>query len=110
LTLVTSLEVDDIPTTELLVNYDDSTKKKVKVPTPDLDSLEQVLYCYDEFLEAARKLRLEGDESFELYRDMLRGHAQTTWDVITNALPARQDCNEKNFQSYFSINYHYNCG
>ena len=39
LTLVTTLEVDDIPTTELLVNYDDSTMKKVTVPTQDLESL-----------------------------------------------------------------------
>jgi hypothetical protein len=77
LTLVTSLEVDNILTTELLVNYHDSTKKKVKVPTHDLDSLEQVLYCYYKFLEAARKLRLEGDKWFEFYRDTLRGHAKT---------------------------------
>ena len=103
MTLVTSLEVDDIPTTELLVNYDDSTKKKVKVPTPDLDSLEQVLYCYDEFLEAARKLRLEGDEWFEIYRDKLRSHAQTALEVITNALPARQDRNERTFRATFGL-------
>ena len=56
---------------EFFVNYHDSTKKKVKVPTHDLDSLEQVLYCYYKFLEAARKLRLEGDKWFEFYRDTL---------------------------------------
>jgi hypothetical protein len=70
LTLVTTLEVDDIPTLELLVNYNDSTMKKVTVFTYDLESLEQVLYCFYEFLEAVRKLRLE------FYQDTLRGHAR----------------------------------
>ena len=46
LTLVTTLEVDNIPTTELLVNYDNSTKKKVIAPTHALESLEHVLYCF----------------------------------------------------------------
>jgi hypothetical protein len=86
-TLVTTLEVDDIPTTELLLNYNDSTKNMI-VLTHDLESLEQVLYCIYEFLEAARKLRLEGDKWFELYQDTLRSHARTALDIITNALPA----------------------
>jgi hypothetical protein len=34
------------------------SKKKVKVPTHELESVEQVLYCFHEFLEAARKLSL----------------------------------------------------
>ena len=55
LTLVTTLEVDDIPTVELAMTYDDGSKEKVKVPTHDLESVEQVLYCFHEFLEAARK-------------------------------------------------------
>jgi hypothetical protein len=56
------LEVDDIPTVELAMTYDDGSKKKVKVPTHDLEeSVEQVLYCFHEFLEAARKLALDGN-------------------------------------------------
>jgi len=103
LTLVTTLEVEEIPTVELVMNYDDSTIKKVKVPTHDLESLEQVLYCYYEFLEAARKLRLEGDEWFEFYRDTLRGHARTAWDVITDGVPARDDRNERTFKVAFRL-------
>ena len=59
LTLVTTLEIDDIPTVEFMITFDDMTFKKVMVPTHDLESLEQVLYCYHEFLEAARKLNLD---------------------------------------------------
>ena len=51
LTLVTTLEVDDIQTVELAMTYDDGSKKKVKVPTHDLESVEQVFYCFHEFLE-----------------------------------------------------------
>jgi hypothetical protein len=33
----------------------------------------------------------------------LRGHAKTAWDVITNALPTRQDCNERTFRAPFRL-------
>ena len=86
LTLVTTLEVDDIPTVELAMTYDDGTKKKVKVPTHELESVEQVFYCFHEFLEAARKLSLDGAEWFEFYRDTLRGHARSAWDLLSSAI------------------------
>ena len=84
LTLVTTLEVDDIPTVELAMTYDDGSKKKVKVPTHDLESVEQVFYCFHEFLEAAKKLALDGAEWFEFYRDTLRGHARSAWDLLSS--------------------------
>ena len=84
LTLVTTLEVDDIPTVELAMTYDDGSKKKVKVPTHDLESVEQVFYCFHEFLEAAKKLALDGAEWFEFYRDTLRGHTRSAWDLLSN--------------------------
>ena len=65
------------------MTYDDGLKKKVKVPTHDLESVEQVLYCFHEFLEAARKLALEGAEWFEFYRDTVRGHARSAWDLLS---------------------------
>ena len=83
LILVTTLEVDDIPTVELAMTYDDGSKKKVKVPTHDLESVEQALYCFHEFLEATRKLALDGAEWFEFYRDTLRGHARSAWDLLS---------------------------
>jgi hypothetical protein len=49
LILVTTLEVDDIPTVELAMTYDDGSKTKVKVPTHDLESVEQVFKCFHEF-------------------------------------------------------------
>ena len=52
------------------------------VPTHDLESLEQVLYCYHEVLEAARKLNLNNAELLDYYRDTFRGHAQFAWDVL----------------------------
>ncbi len=79
LTLVTTLEVDDIPTVKLAMTYDNGTKKKVKVPTHELESVEQVFYCFHEFLEAARKLSLDGAECFKFYRDTFRGHARSAW-------------------------------
>ena len=83
LTLVTTLEVDDIPTVELAMTYDDGSKKKVKVPTHDLKSVEQVVfYCFHEFLEVAKKLALDGAEWFDFYRDTtLCGHARSAWDL-----------------------------
>ena len=45
MTLVTSLEIDEIPTVELMITLDDITSKKVMVPMHDLESLEHVLYC-----------------------------------------------------------------
>jgi hypothetical protein len=41
LTLVATLEIDEIPTVELRITFDDTTFKKVMVPTHDLESLEQ---------------------------------------------------------------------
>ena len=87
LTLVTTLEVDDIPTVELAMSYDDGSKKKVKVPTHDMNSVEQVLYCFHEFKEAAKKLSFEGVEWFEFYRDTLRGHARSAWDLLSIDIP-----------------------
>jgi hypothetical protein len=75
LTLVTALVIDEIPTAKLMITFDDTTFKKVMVPTHNLECLEQVLYCYHEFLEAARKLNLDGAEWFDYYRNMLCGHA-----------------------------------
>ena len=85
LALVTTLEIDDIPTVELTMNYNDGQKKKVKAPTHDLKSLEQVLFCFQEFLEAARKLHLDGVEWFDYYRDTLHGHERTALDLIATA-------------------------
>ena len=39
LTLVTTLEIDGIPTVELMMVFEDGQKKKVKVPTHDLESI-----------------------------------------------------------------------
>ena len=100
LTLVTTLEVDDIPTVELAMTYDDGTKKKVKVPTHELESVEQVLYCFHEFLEAARKLSLDGAEWFEFYRDTLRGHARSAWDLLSNVVD-EADRTEAAFRTTF---------
>ena len=83
LTLVTtSEEVDTIQTVESAIRYDYGSKKKVKVPTHDLESVKQVFYCFHEFLEAAKKLALDGAEWFEFYRDTLRGHARSAWDLL----------------------------
>jgi hypothetical protein len=100
LTLVTTLEVDDIPTVELAMTYDDGTKKKVKVPTHELESVEQVFYCFHEFLEAARKLSLDGAEWFEFYRDTLRGHARSAWDLLSNVID-EADRTEATFRTTF---------
>ena len=100
LTLVTTLEIDDIPTVELTMHYEDGSKRKVKVPTHDMESLEQVFYCFHEFLEAARKLQLDGGEWFDYYRDTLRGHARTAWDLIATVVP-NADRNEDQFRTAF---------
>ena len=100
LTLVTTLEVDDIPTVELAMTYDDGSKKKVKVPTHDLESVEQVFYCFHEFLEAARKLALDGTEWFEFYRDTLRGHARSAWDLLSTEVN-EVDRTEETFRTTF---------
>ena len=100
LTLVTTLEIDDIPTVELTMVFEDGQKKKVKVPTHDLESIEQVFYCFHEFLEAARKLQLDGAEWFDYYRDTLRGHARTAWDLIATAV-LDDDRNEARFRTAF---------
>jgi hypothetical protein len=102
LTLVTTLEIDEIPTAELMITFDDTTFKKVMVPTHDLESLEQVLYCYHEFLEAARKLNLDNAEWFDYYRDTLRGHARIAWDVLANATLPRNR-NERTFKATFRL-------
>jgi hypothetical protein len=34
-------------------------------------------------MEAARKLTLDGAEWFEFYRDTLRGHARSAWDLVS---------------------------
>ncbi len=84
LLFVTALEVDEFPTVELLItSYDNGKKKKVKVPTHDLENVEQVLYYFHEFTETARKLTLDGAEWFEFYRDILRGHARSAWDLVS---------------------------
>ena len=50
-----------------------------------------MLYCFHEFfLEAARKLTLDGAEWFEFYHDTLRGHARLAWDLLST------DVNEDN--------------
>ena len=57
LTLVTTLEIDEIPMVELTMNFEDGRqqKKKMKVPTHDLESIGQVFYCFHQFLEAASR-------------------------------------------------------
>ena len=89
LTLVTTLEVDDIPTVELAMTYDDGSKKKVTVPTHDLESVEQVVfYCFHEFLEVAKKLALDRAEQwFEFYHDTLCGHARLAFPSIWYGIP-----------------------
>lgn len=100
LTLLTTIEIDDIPTADLSMNYDDGTKKKVKVPTHDLESVELVLYCFHEFMEAARKLFIDNAEWFEYYRDTLRGHARTAWDLLANEVDMNRR-NEVTFRNTF---------
>ena len=104
LTLITTLEIDEIPTAELMIPIDDTTFKKVMVPTHDLESLEQLLYCYHDvvLLEAARKLNLDNAEWFDYYRDTLRGHAQITLDVFANTLIPRNR-NERTFRATFEV-------
>ena len=73
----TTLEIDDMnPTVKLTMIFEDWQKKKVKVPTHDLEIIEQVFYCFHKFLEVVRKLQVDGAEWLDYYRDTLRGHLQ----------------------------------
>ena len=103
LNLVTTLEIDDIPMVELTMNFDDGQKKKVKVPTHNLERLEQVFYCFHEFLEAARKLQLDGLEWFDFYWDTLRGHVHTAWDLIVTTTILERDRNEQVSEQHFDL-------
>ena len=88
LTLVTTSEVDTIQTVESAMTYDDGSKKKVKVPTHDLESVKQVFYCVHESLEAAKKLALDRAEQwFEFYHDTLCGHARLAFPSIWYGIP-----------------------
>lgn len=72
--MLTTLEIDEIPTVELMMIFDDAIFKKVMVPMHDWQSLEQALYCYHEFLGAAQKPCLDGAEWCNYHCDTLRGH------------------------------------
>jgi hypothetical protein len=57
-----------------------------------------VFYCFHEFLEAARKLALNGTEWFEFYRDTLRGHVRSAWDLLSTEVN-EVDRTEDNFRA-----------
>lgn len=51
-------------------------------------------------MEAARKLALDGTEWFKFYRDTLRGHARSAWDLLSTEVN-EVDRTEETFRTTF---------
>jgi hypothetical protein len=59
----------------------DGTIGKVLLLTHAAESVEHILYCLTEFLEAANEYGWQGQIRFQKYRKTLTGNARTKWDL-----------------------------
>jgi hypothetical protein len=65
----------------------DGSIGKVLLPTHAAGSVEHILYCLTEFLEAANEYGWQGQVRFQKYRKTLRENARTKWDLSVAAGP-----------------------
>jgi hypothetical protein len=67
----------------------DGSEMKLEVPTHNMEDVEIMFYCMDEFREAARRLQYEDDELFTHYRETLGADARVMWDMVSADYPER---------------------
>jgi hypothetical protein len=65
----------------------DGSIGKELLPMHAAESVEHILYCLTEFMEAANEYGWQGQVRFQKYRKTLRGNACTKWDLSVAAGP-----------------------
>jgi hypothetical protein len=60
---------------------------KIEVPSHNMEDVEIIFYCMDEFREAARCMSYEDDKLFTHYCKTLCADARVTWDMVVADYP-----------------------
>ena len=81
LLLDSSLVIAEIPLAKVEFQRDDGSYGTVKVPSSDYSSVENIIYCYQEFVEVARVKGWIGANRDDKYRETLNGTARELWDA-----------------------------
>jgi hypothetical protein len=87
--LVSTIKKTELIMVKLRQSYDDGTEMKIEVPSHNLEDVETIFYCMDEFREAARRMSYVDDELFTHYRETLGADARATWDIVAADYPER---------------------
>lgn len=94
--LISTIKKTELTMIKLRQSYDDGTDMKIEVPSHNLEDVEIIFYCMDEFREAARRMSYEHDELFTHYRETLGADARVTWDMVAADYPQRTTIQFKN--------------
>jgi hypothetical protein len=78
---------EELETTKLEYERPDGSYGKQTVYVTKGASVEHILFCLKEFMEAARRRNWQGQERFEKYRDTLVGNAKVEWDSARTQVP-----------------------
>jgi hypothetical protein len=62
--LVSTIKKWELTTVKLCQGFDDGLEIKIEVPSHNMEDVEIIFYCMDEFREVARCLSYEHDELF----------------------------------------------
>jgi hypothetical protein len=75
--------LEDFILVKVQQNYLDGRSEKREIPCTDGASIEAILYCLHEFLEAAKELDFDtGNALFNNFSRTLCGAAKDNWDII----------------------------
>jgi hypothetical protein len=89
LELISTVKGSELTRVKIRQGYNDGTEMKIEVPIHNMEDVETIFYCMDEFREAARRLQHEDDELFTYYRETLGADARTAWDIVSQDCPER---------------------
>jgi hypothetical protein len=87
--LVSTIKKTELTMVKLRQSYDDGSDIKIELPSHNMEDVEIIFYCMDEFREAARRMDYVNDELFTHYRETLGADAHVTWDMVTADFPVR---------------------
>jgi hypothetical protein len=87
--LVSTIKKTELTMVKLRQSYDDGSDIKIEVPSHNMEDVEIIFYCMDEFREAARRMDYVNDELFTHYRETLGADARVTWDMVVVDFPVR---------------------
>jgi hypothetical protein len=85
--LVSTIKKTELTIVKLCQGFNDGSKIKIEVPSHNMEDVEIIFYCMDEFQEAARCLSYEHDELFTHYRETLGADARVTLDMVAADYP-----------------------